>query len=268
MASNAAFVGTIPETYDRFLGPLLFEPYAQDMAGRVRRAGGVRVLELACGTGIVTRALLAVLASGGELTATDLNEAMLGVARENAGTDPRLRVQQADACSLPFPDRSFDLIVCQFGVMFFPDKAGSMREARRVLALGGRYLFNVWDSLEHNPIPAAVQESLEELLPSNPPRFLAQTPYGWFDPKAIESTVRAGGFTSVRHDVVAFPSESSSAADAARGLIEGTPILIALSERGITDTRAIREATSDRLAAGFGKAPCRSTMQALVFEVS
>jgi ubiquinone/menaquinone biosynthesis C-methylase UbiE len=268
MSSHAAFTGSIPDTYHRYLGPLLFEPYARDMVERVRRAGGERVLELACGTGIVTRELLKALGAGGQLTATDLNEAMLAEARRYVPSDARVRYQQADACALPFADGSFDLIVCQFGVMFFPEKAAAMREARRVLAPGGRYLFNVWDSLEHNPIPAAVQRVLDERFPANPPRFLAQTPYGWSDAAVLEEFVKAGGFTRVTHERVLFPSESRSAMDAARGWLEGTPNLGALNERGVTDVGPIRTAVAERLAAEFGDAPCRSVMRAVVFEAS
>ncbi|MFN0131780.1 MAG: class I SAM-dependent methyltransferase [Phycisphaerales bacterium] len=310
MSTASEFTGSIPDIYHACLGPLLFEPYAADLVARVRRcllsyssapagAPGPRVLELACGTGIVTKHLLAALPPGGTLVATDLNTAMLDVARRyvgagapaNAGADgakgraegaARLTFQQADACKLPFPDGSFDLIVAQFGVMFFPDKVAAMREARRVLAKAvpndaydrgqaresGRYLFNVWDSLDHNPIPATVQATLESLLPANPPRFLAQTPYGWHDRATIESTVRAGGFATVTLEAVTFPSQSPSAADAARGLIDGTPNLVALSERGITDTAPIRAAASQRLAERLGDSPCRSIMRAVVVEAS
>ena len=268
MSSNSAFVGSIPETYHRCLGPLLFEPYARDMAARAQRTGATRILELACGTGIVTRELLSSLPPNGRLTATDLNQAMIDVASKFVGADPRLRFQPADACKLPFPDHSFDLIVCQYGVMFFPDKPGSMREARRVLAPGGRYLFNVWDSLAHNPIAGLIQQSLDELLAPNPPRFLAQTPYNWFDPKTIEETARAGGFTTIKHEYLSFPSESPTATDAVRGLLEGTPNLGALSERGITDPTSLRNSIAERVAAKFGKAPCRSTMRAIVVEAS
>src|SRR5262249_38768934 len=102
----------------------------------------------------------------------------------------------------------------------------------------------------------------------NPPRFLAQTPYNYFDPKAIEAAARAGGFTRIRHDVVSFPSEAPTAADAASGMLEGTPNLIALNERGVSDVGPIRAAVAEMLGARFGRAPCRSTMQALVFEVA
>ncbi len=272
MSNPAAFTGSIPDTYHRCLGPLLFEPYAKDLTARLR---GVKlppnphILELACGTGIVTRELLSALPSA-HITATDLNEAMLDIARKQLGpaADPRLRFQQADACKLPFPDRSFDIIICQYGVMFFPDKPGAMREARRVLAPGGRYLFNIWDSLEHNPIAGVIQQSLDELFAPNPSRFLAQVPYGWFDLKTIEDTTRAGGFTAIKHDLLTLPSESPSATDAARGFLEGTPNFLAIRDRGITDFTPLRTTIADRLAGKFGKAPCRSTMRAYVVEAS
>ncbi|MBL9032541.1 MAG: methyltransferase domain-containing protein [Phycisphaerae bacterium] len=269
LSTVAAFIGTVPEVYHRHLGPLLFEPYAADLTARARLGRARRVLELACGTGIVTRHLLAMLPDDGCLLATDLNPAMLEVARRHVGdADPRLAFQPLDACALPFPDGSFDLVVAQFGVMFFPDKAASMREVRRVLAPGGRYLFNVWDSLATNPIPAIVQETLDALLPENPPRFLAQTPYGWHDRAGIEATVRAGGFETVRITTVDLPSVAPTAADAARGFIDGTPNAIALRDRGITDTSALRAWASQRLADRLGDSPCRATMRAMVVEAS
>lgn len=267
MANPAAFTGSVPRNYHDFLGPLIFEDYARDLAARAGPLGAQRILELACGTGIVTRELVKTLREGASLLATDLNPAMLEVAKSIAGgvgSDPRMRFESVDACTLPYGDGAFDLLACQYGVMFFPDKAGSMKEARRVLKPGGRYIFNVWDSLEHNPIPRVVHETLGEMFSANPPQFLSQAPYGWSNRAEIERTVRSGGFTNVTIETVKFPSVGHTAQDVARGWVEGTPLFSALQERGVKDFAPVREAVAKALAERFGAEPCRSTMQALV----
>lgn len=266
--TNAAFTGSIPKTYHQYLGPLIFEDYAKDLAARLQPKPNDRVLELACGTGIVTRKIAQALPTGATLAATDLNEAMLEVARTFVDPTPQVTFQKADACTLPFADRSFDAIACQYGVMFFPDKVESMREARRVLKTGGRYIFNVWDSLEHNPLPGTVTSTLAAMFPDNPPVFLAKTPYGWFDRAEIERVVRAGGFTQVALETLEFPSIAPTAEDAARGFVEGTPNLVALQERGVTDFGPVRSAAARALAERFGDRPCRATMRAIVVTAS
>jgi SAM-dependent methyltransferase len=268
MSQSAAFVGSIPATYHRYLGPLIFEDYAADLTRRLAARPNERILELACGTGIVTRRLAGSLPPGATLTATDLNEAMLSEARQIAGENHRVNFRQADACAIPFEDASFDAIACQYGVMFFPDKPLAMREARRVLKPGGRYIFNVWDSLEHNPIPRIVHETAAGMFPHNPAKFLGQTPYGWSDVGEIERTVRAGGFTNFTAETIELPSAAPTAEDAARGFIEGTPLLGELKERGMTDTTHIVQAAVRALGDRFGDRPCRATMRAIVITAS
>ena len=266
--SNAAFVGSIPRIYHQYLGPLIFEDYAKDLAARLQPKPNDRILELACGTGIVTSKIADALPAGATLVATDLNEAMLDVSREFVGANPRVTFRQADACRIPFPDQSFDAIACQYGVMFFPDKVLAMREARRVLKPGGKYVFNVWDSLEHNPIAGAANKVLGSLFPDNPPTFLAKTPYAWYDRAEIEKTVRAGGFSNFAVETVEFPCVAPSAEDASRGFLEGTPVFVALGERGVTDLTPVREAVTSAIAKQFGPRPCRSTMRAIVVTAS
>lgn len=268
MSEPIAFVGSIPQTYHRYLGPLLFEGYARDIVKRLRPREGERVLELAAGTGIVTRLLAESLPPGATLTATDLKEPMLAVARTVVGANPRVSFKEADACAIPFEAASFDAIVCQYGVMFFPDKLVAMREARRVLAPNGRYVFNVWDSVEHNPISRVVHETVAAMFPANPPNFLKATPFGYFDRGEIERVVRAAGFTKVVVEAVEFPSSAPTAEDAARALVEGTPLLAALQERGVKDPAPIRIAVAEALAKRFGERPCKATMRAVVFEVA
>ncbi|MCZ6557051.1 MAG: class I SAM-dependent methyltransferase [SAR324 cluster bacterium] len=136
--SHAQFLDSIPENYDAHLGLLLFHFYGSDLARRVGVTVGGRVLELACGTGIFTQYLRGTLAVEVEIVATDLNEPMLDFARDKRGELENVSFEQADTLSLPFADGAVDAVVCQFGVMFFPDKEAGMREAARVLKSGWR----------------------------------------------------------------------------------------------------------------------------------
>lgn len=267
MAGTTAFVGSVPENYHRYLGPLLFEPYARDIAARLKAPPGARLLEVACGTGIVTKAALAALPHDAAIIATDLNEAMVDVARRHVASD-RVTFRVADAQTLPFDDGSFDILFCQFGVMFFPDKPRAMREARRVLARpSSRLIFNVWDALEHNPISALVHDTLATLFPDNPPDFY-KTPFGWHDPALIEHVLREAGFTRVAMNPVTFPCTAPTADDAARGLVEGSPVSGQLKDRGASDLSAVRGDVAEVLARTHGREPCASTMRALVVEAS
>src|SRR5438105_936996 len=174
---DSIFAGSIPEIYDRYLGPALFDPYAEDLARRLADLSSGALLETAAGTGRVTRALARVLPDAGSIVATDLNQAMLDFAAAQPGA-ARISWQQADAAALPFEDARFDAVVCQFGVMFFPDKPGGYREAARVLKPGGRFLFNIWDRIEANIFAQVTTEALIAIFPDDPPLFLARTPYG------------------------------------------------------------------------------------------
>ena len=189
---HAAFVGTVPPNYDRYLGPLLFHPYADDLAARLPVARGTRVLEVACGTGIVTGRLVRRLAGQGTLVATDLNDAMIAHARTRVPADPALEWRQADGTSLPFPDRAFDAVVCEFGLMFFPDKAAGVREAFRVLEPGGTYLFNVWDKIEHNAVARISHDTIRAFFPDDPPQFY-QVPFNLQTRRAVRGLLGRRG---------------------------------------------------------------------------
>lgn len=192
-ASDATFAGKVPEFYQQYLVPLIFEPYAADLARRLAGRPLARVLEIAAGTGVVTRHLASALPESVTIVATDLNQAMLDRAAA-IGTSRPVEWRQADAARLPFPDRSFDAVVCQFGVMFFPDKAGAFADARRVLRPGGLFLFNTWDRIEENEFADVVTAELATLYPADPPRFLARTPHGYADRATIERDLSAAGF--------------------------------------------------------------------------
>ena len=228
--TDTAFAGSIPELYDRFLGPLLFLPYANEVAARVSRWKPKQILETASGTGIVTEAVQRSAPSA-RIVATDLNQAMLDVAERRIKSD-RVRFQAADAQNLPFADGSFDLVLCQFGVMFFPDKAKANSEALRVLKPGGHYLLVIWDSLSSNPVSNALAEAVAAEFPDDPPRFLERAPFGYADRDQIDRDMRAGGFTDIDIETVSLSSRVS-ASDAARGMCLGSPLAAEIEERGI-----------------------------------
>jgi SAM-dependent methyltransferase len=228
-ATESVFAGSIPALYDRLLGPLLFEPYARDLAARAAALQPRHILETAAGTGVVTGMLIEQV-SEAEIVATDLNQAMLDVAAGRIGSD-RVEFRAADAQSLSFPDASFDLVVCQFGVMFFPDRVAAYREARRVLKPGGRFLFNAWDRIDRNPVTVAAAGAVAALFPDDPPSFFARVPFSYHDTMRIEADLRAAGFTDIAAETVATTSRVV-ARDAARGLCEGTPLRAEIEERG------------------------------------
>src|SRR3954464_13190465 len=219
--TDRQFAGSIPETYDRYLGPLLFEPYARDLAARLADLAPARLLETAAGTGVGTRALARALPAGTTIVATDLSRPMLDLAAARLET-AEVTWQQADALALPFADGTFD-VACQFGAMFFPDKAAAYREARRVLRPGGRFVLSVWDRIGRNELAYVVDEALAAQFPDDPPRFLARVPYGYHDADAIIDELRAAKFVEVAVETVARRGRAPSPLHPAVGLCQGTP---------------------------------------------
>jgi ubiquinone/menaquinone biosynthesis C-methylase UbiE len=261
---HAAFIGSIPENYDRYLGPALFEPYAADIVERLRVSEGASVLELACGTGIVTRRLRDRLPHGVRLVATDLNEAMIAYAAGKFGPEEAVEWKQADATDLPFPDESFEAVVCQFGLMFVPDKERAVREAYRVLKPGGLLLFSVWDAIEQNDLAHVAHTTIAKFFEHDPPNFY-EVPFCLHDPVAINSLLSAAGFREVKLSTLALPCVSPSAADAAKGLIEGNPVIIAINERAPSDVSKIISAVAEAVAARCGDVPVQARMRALIY---
>jgi ubiquinone/menaquinone biosynthesis C-methylase UbiE len=262
---NAQFAGSIPAAYDRYLGPIFFPGYGEDLADRLKVAANSSVLELACGTGIVTRILRDRLPASVRLTATDLNEPMIEHAKTKFSASDAIEWKQADATSLPFDDRSFDAVVCQFGFMFFPDKSVAAREAHRVLKPGGVFLFNVWDSFEQNPLGKIAHETIARFFEKDPPAFY-QVPFGYHDQAEIRRVLELAGFTNVRIDVVSIPSASTRVEDAATGLVEGSPIAVAIAEREASLFPVIKNAVAQALEKHFGAATFRTPMRALVVQ--
>ena len=222
--TDKVFAGSIPKLYDTYLVPLIFEPYAADLVNRLSSRPLSRVLEIAAGTGVVTRALASAMPESVSVVATDLNQAMLDHASA-VGTSRAVEWRQADAMQLPFREGTFDAVVCQFGVMFFPDKPKAISEARRVLRAGGVLVFNVWDRIAENEFADVITTALESVFPEDPPRFLARTPYGYYDLHTIARDVADGGFIAPpRIDTVAARSRATSPRDPAVAFCQGTPL--------------------------------------------
>jgi ubiquinone/menaquinone biosynthesis C-methylase UbiE len=260
---DSVFAGSIPALYDRHLGPLLFEPYAADLAARFADLQTGRLLEAAAGTGIVTQALARSLPAAVELVATDLNQAMVDFAAKKPGV-ARVAFRQADALALPFEADRFDAVVCQFGAMFFPDRVAGYREARRVLKSGGRFAFSMWDSLQHNPIPRCVVDAMARHFPANPPRFLARTPHGHHDRDIIRRELGEAGFDRIDIEVVTLPSRAPSHRDPAVGFCQGTPMRAEIEAQAPQGLAAATEAVVAALGIEFGSGSIEAPMQALV----
>ncbi|MEO8045621.1 MAG: class I SAM-dependent methyltransferase [Spartobacteria bacterium] len=254
--SDSRFSGPVPKLYERYMVPLIFQPYAADMVSRLPTGSLSRVLEIAAGTGVVTRELARALPENVEIVATDLNEGMLEHAQE-LGTARPVEWRQADAAALPFPDDSFDAVVCQFGAMFFPDKAKAFAEARRVLRPGGMFLFSTWDRIQENEFVDTVTTALKSLFPEDPPRFHARVPHGYHDIQTIERDVIAAGFDAPEITTVAKESHSRSAREVGMAYCQGTPLRTEIEER---DASLLSDATVlaiKALTERFGKAkPC------------
>jgi ubiquinone/menaquinone biosynthesis C-methylase UbiE len=260
----ASFVGNIPEHYDSGLGPIIFVDYAADIARRAAASGPARVLETAAGTGIVTRQLRDFLPPGVHVTATDLNAPMLEVARTKFRPDEEVEFRPADACALPFSEGAFNTVVCQFGIMFFPQKETSYHEVHRVLAPRGRYLFSVWDSHWHNPFGRITHETAASFFPTDPPQFY-MVPFSYYQIDPIKESLIAARFTDINVAVVRLEKEIPDAAHFARGLIHGNPLIDQIKARGGVDPDRIVDALAQALRQEFGTDPGRMPLQAIVF---
>lgn len=259
METMANFGGSIPEFYDSIMGPAQFEPYGVELAKRLPANPGGDVLEIASGTGRVTRHLRERLEKGVKLVASDISQGMLDVARKRVSG---VEFREADAGKLPFADGSFAAVVCAFGVMFFPDKPAALREARRVLRKGGTYLFNVWDGLEANPHGRSTAQIMEAL---DPDLKGGATPYLFNDRSLVEKLLLQQGFEKPRFDVVRIACTCPSARDFATGQIRGTPRGQLLAQKGV-DVDQIIDTVAAGLAKIGGGAPFNFTAQALVIE--
>lgn len=261
MPRDTAFVGSIPESYDRHLRPLLFDAPAAELAGRVvvPRGRAASVLEVGAGTGALTSQLRARLSADVTITATDLNEPMLAVAQARmaaSGLDQGVTWRVADAMALPFGDRTFDVVASQFVLMFFPDKPRAAREAFRVLRPDGQWLFAVFGSWDENPWGRVVHEALASFFPDNPPQFY-RVPFSAHDPDALHALALGAGFDEPDIAVVDRLAELPSADDAATGFVLGNPVIPAVGEGRTAEPAEVRRAVAERLAREFGDHPLR-----------
>ena len=264
---DRVFSGSVAEIYERSMAPMLFEPYAADLAGRLGPGASRHVLEIGAGTGVLTRALVEALPRETAITAIDLNQGMLDRAAA-AGNGGRVEWRRADAANLPYPDHSFDTVVSQFTAMFFPDKPRVFAEVRRVLRPGGRFIFNVWDRLADNEFADVVDAAVASLFPKDPPHFMARTPHGYYDPAAIAADLRTAGFGDPpRIDTLALPSRAGSARLAAEGFCQGTPLRSEIEARDPGGLEAATTAAAAALAARFGSGAIQGRMQAHVIVV-
>ena len=265
--SDKVFAGSIPTLYDTHLVPLIFEPYAADLARRLSSRRLSRVLEVAAGTGVVTRAMSSALPETVSIVATDLNQAMLDRAAA-VGTRRPIEWRQADAMQLPFPAAVFDAVVCQFGVMFFPEKSKAFAEARRVLKRGGVFLFNVWDRIEENEFADTVTSALQTLFPSDPPRFMARTPHGYNDPRVIARDLAGGGFAAAPAiETLAARSRAASPKIPAIAYCQGTPLRNEIEARGASRLGEATDVAAEAVAKRFGRGAVDGKIQAHIVAI-
>ena len=262
--SDKIFAGSIPKIYDSYLVPLIFESFAQDLARRVADLSPTSILETAAGSGALTRALAPKLERACRYVVTDLNQAMLDHAAERQGTDVRISWQQADAMTLPFADVTFDVICCQFGVMFFPDRVRGYREASRVLKPGGHFLFTAWDRIEENVFANEVITALAEVFPSNPPRFLARTPHGYHDKSLIREELERAGFSTVTIETRSEQSRAPSPHHPALAYCQGTPLRNEIEARGADKLQVATDHAAAIIASRHGSGEVAAKIQGLV----
>jgi ubiquinone/menaquinone biosynthesis C-methylase UbiE len=266
--TDKVFAGSIPEIYDRFLVPLIFDCYASDLADRIAGTEPLHVLEIAAGTGVLTRAMAARLPPDTPIVATDLNRPMLDQAAARQSHDRRIRWRQADALTLPFDDQTFDVVACQFGAMFFPDKVRAYQEAHRVLKPGGRFMFNVWDKISENEFADVVTQALADVFPHDPPQFLVRTPHGYCETDLIRRELTAAGFAAISIDAVDGRSRAPSPREPAVAYCQGTPLRNEIEAR---DASRLEEATNkaaDALAQRFGSGVVDGRIRAFVIVAS
>ncbi len=262
--TDKLFSSSIAEFYETYMVPLIFEPYAANLAQRIAAGSPRSVLETAAGTGVVPRALAPLLADDARYVVTDLNQPMLDYAAGRQQPDDRVAWQQADALALPFEEGSFDAVCCQFGVMFFPDRVAGFAEARRVLTPGGRFVFNVWDRIEENVFADDVTNAVAEVFPHDPPRFLARTPHGYHDIDLIRAELAAAGFQHVEITTIEEVSRAPSARHPATAYCHGTPLRNEIEARDASLLEHATERATAWIARRHGTGEVASKIQAHV----
>lgn len=263
MDKTAAFAGSVPSNYEQFLGPFLFEPYALELVSRLQEKKYSDILEIACGTGRVT-SHLAKSVKHDALTATDLNPDMITVAKEKV-KDGTIKWMPADAMQLPFEDGSFDLVVIQFGIMFFPDKEKGLKEAYRVLRHGGKLIYSTWNKVETVKAIHEGRVVIESYFGGDPPKFYS-VPFSMYDERDLITITRRAGFKNITTTLVKKEGVSNSASDLAKGIVEGNPIYMAILERDASLVNTIKDHVQKVLTEKFSAKDLRSPLEAWMVE--
>lgn len=265
-STHSSFTGSIPEIYDAHLGPMLFDFSAKDLANRVKDQifSGNKVLEVACGTGISTYYLRNALPQNIHITATDLNPDMLNFAKNKYSNLPNITFETADALSLSYDNQVFDAVICQFGIMFFPDKNKGITEMVRTLKPGGVLAFNVWDSMEQNKSVALAHETITSFFEINPPQFLT-IPFGFYDIEYIKSLMTKAGLTNIESHIVSEMVEGLDAKHIAKGFVEGNPGVLEINERAAVEVSLVTKTVADVLEENYGPSPLKIKFQEIVF---
>lgn len=263
--NDSQFIGSIPENYDNGLGPYIFRDYGDDLAARAAASGATDILETAAGTGIVSRKLRDALPPHAALVVTELNPPMLAVASGKFRKEENVTFQPADALDLPFDDNAFDLVVCQFGVMFFPDKQKAYREVLRVLRPGGTYLFNAWGNFAANPFAEITHEVAGGFFPDDPPQFY-KVPFSYSDTKAVEADMKTAGFLEVSSETIGIEKVVTDLARFARGIVYGNPLIGEIESRDGVEADEVMQAILAALTERFGQDPSSMPLLATVYE--
>jgi ubiquinone/menaquinone biosynthesis C-methylase UbiE len=265
-ATDKVFAGSIPKIYDEYLVPMIFAVYADDLARRIAALSPSVLLEIAAGTGAVTRAVAAALPRGVRYVATDLNEPMLAVAAQRQADDDRIIWRQADGMALPFGDAEFDVVCCQFGAMFFPDRVKAYGEMKRVLKGDGTFVFNVWDRIEDNVLTHEATLALGKMFPDDPPRFMVRTPHGYHDKAVIKADLERAGFRDIAIETRSEISRAPSAEYVATALCQGTPLRSEIEARDASKLQAATDIVTEALRTRHGSGPVEGKIQAIVIE--
>jgi len=253
----------ISEKYDRYLGPFLFEPFALDLVNRIAAKNYENVLELACGTGRVTRHLRRVLPKA-KIVATDSHGDMIRVASQQL-PDENIQWQVADAQQLDFGDASFNLIVCQFGLMFMRDRSKVLAEIYRILKPGGKFIFNTWDKIENNGAIYLGNQIICSYFPEHPPTNY-RLPFTLHQPDLLETNLLATSFKNIKVGAVEKEGISPSAKDAAIGIVEGNPVYNLIVQKDPNLVEVISSAVEQKIAEAYGEHPLKTPLRAWVLE--
>jgi len=264
MSDNAAFSGSIPEIYDKYLGPFLFEKYAIDLIERIENGEYKSILEIACGTGIVSKFLPEIFTNDEKIICSDLNPDMIEIAKKKVKED-RIEWKVVDMQEMPFDDNTFDLVFMQFGIMFAPDKEKAFREMYRVLKPGGKLLFNVWQSLEKNRFAFITNEIVTGHFKENPPAFY-QVPFSYGDENEIKRILSKVGFRDISLDNLKKSTTAEDAGLLAKGLVEGNPVILQINERDPALLPVIEKELTNELVQKMGDKPLKAELNAIVCE--